>query len=205
VAPGPRPSRGECASLIRITISRHTMYLFISENRNNGKLYLYVCHSERKDGDKTPITNKLSIGSYNQSTQSFVPSNDVIRCIAKYLNGNEKRIFNEIVKNSQTAENVAMDEVINSSVGSTTKALANNILLHQISSDIGLFKALMHAFGTNTDQILSLSYYIIQTGNALHKFQYWSRDTVHPYGKNMPSPRISEFLYSLSIDDVNTF
>ncbi|MDR1041249.1 MAG: hypothetical protein LBR80_14005 [Deltaproteobacteria bacterium] len=181
------------------------MYFTINENRKNGKLYVLVCHSERKYGDKNPATDKLSIGSYDQSTQSFVPSNNVIQSIAKYLNGNEKKLFNDIVINSLTAENVTMDEIINSSVESTTKSLANNILLHQISSDTGLFKALMHAFGANTDQILSLPYYILQTGNALHKFKYWHRDTVHPYGKNMPSPRISEFLYSLSIDDVNKF
>jgi len=68
-------------------------------------------------------------------------------------------------------------------------------LLDEIGSSMGIEEDLRICFPDHYQMILSLAYYLVLgNGNPLYRFSRWSFDHQHPYGKDIPSQRISELL-----------
>ena len=66
-------------------------------------------------------------------------------------------------------------------------------LLDRICSKTGIAADLGRCFGSLSDQILSLAYYlIIEEGQPMYRFHKWGVTHRHPYGKDIPSQRSSE-------------
>jgi len=68
-------------------------------------------------------------------------------------------------------------------------------LLDEISTFSGIEEDLRICFPDHYKMLLSLAYYLVLgNGNPLDGFSRWSFDHQHPYGKDIPSQRISELL-----------
>lgn len=79
-------------------------------------------------------------------------------------------------------------------------------LLDAIGDKIGLIHILKQCFGEKYKQILSIAYYLIlESDSAMFRFEKWSKLHRHPYGRNIPSQRISELFASITEADKSKF
>ena len=68
-------------------------------------------------------------------------------------------------------------------------------LLDRIGEKLGITADLKSCFPDTYRQILSLCYYLVaESGLPLYRFPKWASTHSHPYGKDIPSQRISELL-----------
>lgn len=66
-------------------------------------------------------------------------------------------------------------------------------LLDEIAAKTGVLDDLKSCFPDDYEKILSLAYYLVlEDHNPMYRFTRWSKSHSHPYGKDMPSQRISE-------------
>ena len=66
-------------------------------------------------------------------------------------------------------------------------------LLDEIAEKTGVSEDLKKCFPNDYKKILSLAYYLTLEGhNPMYRFSRWSKSHHHPYGKDLPSQRISE-------------
>lgn len=66
-------------------------------------------------------------------------------------------------------------------------------LLDQICVNTGIASDLGRCFGSLSEQILSIAYYlVIEEGQPMYRFHKWGLTHRHPYGKDIPSQRSSE-------------
>lgn len=66
-------------------------------------------------------------------------------------------------------------------------------LLDQICANTGIASDLGRCFGSLSEQILSIAYYlVIEEGQPMYRFHKWGLTHRHPYGKDIPSQRSSE-------------
>jgi transposase len=72
-------------------------------------------------------------------------------------------------------------------------------LLDQIGDLIGVRADMEAAFGQSSKEILSLVYYLVLEGDApMYRFSRWAHDHSHPFGKDIPSQRVSEIMQDIS-------
>jgi transposase len=66
-------------------------------------------------------------------------------------------------------------------------------LLDSIGNRLGIADDLKSSFPEDYKQILSLAYYLVlEDHNPMYRFSRWSKSHHHPFGKDIPSQRISE-------------
>lgn len=66
-------------------------------------------------------------------------------------------------------------------------------LLDSIGDQLGIVEDLKACFPEDYKHILSLAYYLVLEGhNPMYRFSRWSKSHHHPFGKDIPSQRISE-------------
>ena len=79
-------------------------------------------------------------------------------------------------------------------------------LLDQIGEVTGLAADLKACFPKTYRQVMSVAYYLVTEDDApMSRFKRWGRLHRHPYGKDMPSQRISELFQSITEDDKARF
>jgi len=72
-------------------------------------------------------------------------------------------------------------------------------LLDAIGEKLGIIDDLKYCFPAVYKQILSLAYYLIlDDSSSMSRFERWSNLYKHPFGKHIPSQRISELLASIT-------
>jgi transposase len=79
------------------------------------------------------------------------------------------------------------------------------MLLDKISNDLGILEILKESFPNDYLDILSLSYYIVQTGEPLSNCNIWSRRYIHPSNSIYSSQNITNILDNISTDSCNLF
>lgn len=71
-------------------------------------------------------------------------------------------------------------------------------LLDRIGEKLGITADLKAAFPDRYKQILSLSYFLVlEDGLSMYRFKKWSCTHKHPFGKDIPSQRVSELFGSI--------
>lgn len=66
-------------------------------------------------------------------------------------------------------------------------------LLDEIAAKTGVLDDLKSCFPDDHEKILSLAYYLVlEDHNPMYRFSRWSKSHDHPYGREIPSQRISE-------------
>lgn len=86
------------------------------------------------------------------------------------------------------------------------KFRGTDLLFSTIADTIGLDDDLARVFGDRDKQIRSLAYYLMANPEApLYRFSSWARLHCHPFGDDIPSPRSSELLGSITEDEIQQF
>ena len=79
-------------------------------------------------------------------------------------------------------------------------------LFDAIGDNLGITEDLKLCFPTTYKQILSIAYYLItEDRNPMSRFSKWALTHSHPFGKDIPSQRISELLASIEEDAKQNF
>lgn len=79
-------------------------------------------------------------------------------------------------------------------------------LLEAVADTLGLTADLQSCFPNDYQQMLSIAFYLIlEDNNPLYRFEKWHCTHKHPYGKNIISPRSSEFFSSITAEQMQQF
>lgn len=84
----------------------------------------------------------------------------------------------------------------------TRKFYGATYLLDRVADSIGIKDDLKACFGSISDEILSIAYYLVtEEGQPLYRFGKWGETHKHPYGDDISSQRISELFSSINEED----
>jgi hypothetical protein len=161
--------------------------------------YVYIESSHRVAGRNYPDHTRMYIGK--MTNDGFSPN-------AKFhtLSAEEKKATG-LVWESTTVKvgQRRRGRPSASSVGSR-KFRGTDLLFSTIANTIGLADDLAHVFGDRAKRILSLAFYLMANPEApFYRFSSWARLHCHPYGDDIPSPRSSELLGSITEDEIQQF
>ena len=79
-------------------------------------------------------------------------------------------------------------------------------LLESFSDKIGLTSDLQSCFPDTYKLLLSIAFYLVlEDSNPLYRFEKWHHTHKHPYGKDITSPRSSEFFADITDDQIAKF
>ena len=143
-------------------------------NKKSGAVYAYSVKSYWDKEKKAPRNKQVCLGRVDPTTGEIVPS---------------KR-KNNIARRAVSAPGVTV----------TSRVAGPCLLLGELTKKHGIDALLKQCFPEDHKLILSLVYYIIHKGNALHRTESWSVSNLHPFEETITSQRISELLSRLSED-----
>jgi len=157
------------------------------KNRKNGETYVYESEGYWDKEKQQARSRRKCIGKLDQETGELIPSK-------KYLAQKE------------------LDELKKRPPGPVPAVKCKRLfhgttyLLDAIGEQLGVIHDLRQCFPDTYDKILSVAYYLIlEDRNSLSRFPKWGRTHVHPYGKELPSQRISDLLSSIGEDSKQQF
>jgi transposase len=87
----------------------------------------------------------------------------------------------------------------------STSVIGPLLILDQIAQETGLLATLKKAFPETWDQILTLSYFLVCTGDALVHADAWCRNHAVPASGPYASQRMSDWLAAITEDGRQTF
>ncbi|GAB6277468.1 MAG: transposase [Rectinema sp.] len=161
--------------------------------------YVYIESSHRIPGRNYPDHKRLYIGK--MTNDGFSPN-------AKFhaLSEEEKKTSGLVWESSAVIVGQHRRGRPYASSMGTRKFRGTDLLLSTIADTIGLDDDLDRVFGDRAKRILSLAYYLMANPEApLYRFSSWARLHYHPYGDDIPSPRSSELLGSITEDEIQQF
>ena len=145
----------------------------------NGTTYVYEIMENYWDPVKQQSRNtQVCIGKLDPKTGEIIPSRRL----------DESRVA-----------------VVNPAVTARTSVSGPALILNKIVHDIGLEKVLRKASPDHWQQILSLAFYLTETGDVLCHADAWCRNHEVPYRQPLSSQRISDLLSRIQEDEHQTF
>lgn len=160
--------------------------------------YVYIETSHRVPGRNYPDHTRLYIGKMNDTL--FVPNE-------KFFNLTEEQKESTGLSWKPSAEKVSpkRGRPFSATLGSR-KFKGTDLLLSTICNSLKLRLDIDYVFGERSTALLSLVYYLVANPEApLYRFSQWARLRYHPYGSDLPSPRSSELLGSITEDEIQRF
>lgn len=153
------------------------------KNKKNGVTYVYESNNYWDKEKKQSRSTRVCIGKLDPNTGEIIPS---------------KRLKTETVTSAKPGP-AAITEAKHSYYGAT-------YLLDEIGEKLGITDDLKKCFPDTYKKILSIAYFLIlEENNPLYRFSKWSATHRHPYAKDIPSQRSSEFFASISEDAKEQF
>lgn len=153
------------------------------KNKKNGITYVYESTNYWNKEKKQSRSTRVCIGKLDPVTGEVIPS---------------KRLTSEAVTITKPGP-VPYTEIKHSFYGAT-------YLLDEISENLGITEDLRKCFPDSYKKILSIAYFLIlEDNNPLYRFSKWSATHRHPYAKDIPSQRSSEFFASINEDTKERF
>ena len=142
-----------------------------------GVTYVYEITEEYWDKERKQMRNKqVCIDKLDPETGELIPS---------------KR------RRSEERPSVA--------VTASTSVIGPTLLLDKIARETRLTKTLKHAFPEQWEQIVTLAFFLVCTGNALVHADTWCRNHEVPSTASHASQRVSELLQSITEDELQSF
>ena len=160
--------------------------LIYLHNKKHDITYVYENQSYWCKIKKQPRSIRKLIGKIDKVTNTIVPT--------RTKKGNIPH-----------TEQQAQDNIL-PPLTTKRKFYGATYLLDAIGGKLGIIEDLEYCFPTMYKQILSIAYYLIlEDSSSMSRFERWSDTHHHPYGKNIPSQRISELFASVSEDAKTKF
>jgi transposase len=178
---------------------------------SNGVTYIFFDYPYWNSGKSMGFHNRLYIGKLIDGV--FVPNLYYSACLSLGTPGKPttmptKEEQSEVMKQNIEAQSKEVSPTEPARKGDISLYYGAVYLLEQIGGELtGVEQDLAECFPDNYKQLLSLIYYLILTDyGAFYRFEHLHIDHKHPYGKNIPSQRISDLLiYNISEEQKNKF
>ncbi|MFB6367960.1 transposase, partial [Paenibacillus elgii] len=149
------------------------MPLIYLKNKNNGITYVYESENYWDKAKKQSRSRRTCIGKLDSQTGELIPS--------KRLSASHRPAKPGPVPVAETKRLYA---------GAT-------YLLNAIGEKLGITADLKQCFPEQYKLLLSIAYFLIlEDPNPLIRFSKWAITHQHPYGKDIPSQRSSDFFAS---------
>lgn len=151
------------------------MALVYLKNKKNGITYVYESENYWDKSKKQSRSRRICIGKLDPQTGELLPSKKLGQLEVPRKPGpvpavESKRLFAGVT-----------------------------YLLSAIGDKLGITEDLRQCFPEWDKQLLSIAFYLIlEDHSPLMRFSKWSLTHRHPYGKNIPSQRSSDFFASIS-------
>lgn len=151
------------------------MPLIYLKNKKNGITYVYESENYWDKTKKQSRSRRICIGKLDPLTGELMPS--------KRLTAPERPVKPGPVPVAETKRLYA---------GAT-------YLLNEIGEKLGIAADLRQCFPDQYKQLLSIAFFLIlEDHNPLVRFSKWAVTHQHPYGKDIPSQRSSDFFASIT-------
>jgi transposase len=145
----------------------------------NGAAYVYSVESYWDKDKKAPRNKQVCLGRLNEETGEIIPSKKMAR----------------IAKGAESSPEFQAN----------AKVYGPYIVLKKLAKDLGLPSMLKKCFPAIHDELLSLTFFLVQKGLALSRCERWSENTEHPYEHPLSSQRVSELLKLVTENDRQHF
>ena len=144
--------------------------------KKDGKKYVYSVESYWDKEKKAPRNKQVCLGRLDEETGEVVPSS--------------RKTNQEDFAPGITAK---------------TMTIGPSAILEKIARDSGLESILKRSFPNTWQQILSLSFFLVQKGLPLSRCETWSVSNKHPFGEAISSQYVSKLLAAINKDDQQRF
>ena len=156
------------------------------KNKKNGVTYVYESTSYWDKEKKQPRNTRICIGKLDPETSEIIYNK-------RYRERQELEAAKKQAGRPITTEHQRLF------YGAT-------YLFDRIVEKTGVKADLQKHFGSLSDSILSLAYYLVLEDKVpLSRFSRWARTHVHPLGKDIPSQRSSDLFKSITEDAKQRF
>jgi hypothetical protein len=156
-------------------------------NKKNGRKYAYQSESFRDPITKKVKTKQKYLGVVDPETGQIV---------ASLKNKTDNNMIIKVASESLPA--ISYQNKVY-----TTKVVGPYSILDAISENLGIIPALQFSFPKIYTDILSLVYYIVQTGAPLSNCSMWSRLFDHPSKKFYDSQNITDLLDNIMTEQID--
>ncbi|MBT9156001.1 MAG: hypothetical protein DDT37_00976 [Firmicutes bacterium] len=151
--------------------------LVYHHKKATGVTYVYEITGEYWDKERKQMRNKqVCIGKLDPETGELIPS---------------KR------RRSEELSSVA--------VTASTSVIGPTLLLDKIARETRLTKTLKYAFPEKWEQLVTLAFFLVCTGDALVHADAWCRNHHVPSTASHASQRVSELLQNITEDELQSF
>jgi len=145
----------------------------------NGAAYVYSVESYWDKEKKAPRNRQICLGRLNEETGEIIPSKRMAR----------------MEKGAKTPPEIQ----------ASAKVHGPYTVLMKLAKDLGLLRILHESFPSIHEEILSLTFFLVQNERALSRCEFWSENNDHPYGHPLTSQRVRELLTLITENDRQHF
>jgi transposase len=158
-------------------------------DKKTGRIYAYQSESFRDPITKKGKTKQKYLGVFDKK------SGQIVSTLKNKLDSNKAISVNSGIKPLNTDQNFPI----------TTKIVGPYSVLDVINEQLSIIDLLKTSFPSLYTDILSIVYYIVQTGDALSNCGIWSRVNDHPSKRYYNSQFITGLLDDISTEQVDLF
>ena len=163
------------------------MSIVTQTDKRSGITYAYDTHYYWDKAKKQSRAKRVCVGKVDPVTQEIVPTRGRAR----------KGEAKPRIPNKQSWRSLAESKRLY--CGAT-------YLLEAFADRIGLTADLKQCFPSDYKKLLSIAFFLIlEDNNPLYRFEKWNLTHKHPYGRDITSPRSSEFFESITNEQVVEF
>jgi transposase len=192
-------------------------YIAYHIDKKTGAIYAYDAECRRNPVTGKPKTNQSYLGKVDPTTGEIIYSNKKKPRLRSVIDTvTTKSTDTDLEPNDSSVETICGGSAPKEreagagvphyrGVETTTKVVGPYMLLDSIAESTGLIRLLKSTFKDSYLQILSVIYYIVHKGLALHRCASWSDKYLHPYLCHMSSQSISKLFLTIKEDDRQKF
>ena len=159
------------------------MAIVYVKNKGNGVTYVYESKGHWDKEKQQARSSRVCIGKLDSETGEFIPS--------KRLGAQSPRQRKTSLLPPSEPKRLLYGAVY---------------LLDSISKTLGIKTDLKKCFPDSYKKILSIVYYLIlENGQSLSRFPKWANLHLHPYGKDIPSPKMVELFSAIPAEETERF
>jgi transposase len=153
-------------------------YQIVHINKKTGAKYAYSVESYWDKEKKSSRNRQICLGRINEVTGEIISS------------GRKKRSVKKVVAATKSDPDVTV----------TAKVFGPYALIAKAAADTGLPDVAAKCFHTNTNDVMSLAYFIVHKGLPLSRVEGWSESNEHPARTYIASQRVTDILRSMTED-----
>jgi transposase len=154
------------------------VYRNVHVDKKTGAKYAYSVESYWDKEKKSSRNRQVCLGRINEVTGEIIPS------------GRKKR----------SAKRAAAAAEGDPGITVSAKVFGPYALIDKAASDTGILDVAAKCFHAYTDDVMSLTYFVVHKGLPLSRVEGWSESNEHPGGSHIACQRVSDMLRNMTED-----